>query len=527
MLHTEFERTQAGLFSAVSSAFIVDVQSKLEPDPNEMTAAYMRILIHAVNASLFPDADPNSITWTEPPAEIITIQSLLYASLATSLFAAFLAMLGKQWVNRYIRNRGGSAADKSRDRQRKLDGLEKWHFRLTVESLPVMLQIALLLLGLALSLHLWSISRPIAWVIGVFTLFGLTSYIFFTFAATLHYNCPYQTPPSTLIRALIRYMTRSGSLFACSLRSPATPLPGACLLLAKTLKRIIGKFRATIRNTLTDLGCIPRLPDEEHVPLAVVGLPPRLFPIVDWDWEVCEADVRCISWVLHSTTDPDVVFSTVRFAADTIWYPEIAQALSPQVLADLFFDCLVDGRVIAGRLEHASSIGMALASVLSIQLCMEPDREDLKELCDRLYYHSKWVSSSEKTFILGVATLKIVSETPNCEWSGNFLRRGIFANIPSHLPTAHKLCLSRMLLQTVWRWRRVQDPAAVFDFEAIELIYKIFMADSDQFLPILKINCFLIMAISLGLQINNIYDLYASNKEYAVFTSFPRNPLIE
>ena len=35
---------QAGLFSAVSSAFVVDVQSKLEPDPNEMTAAYMRIL---------------------------------------------------------------------------------------------------------------------------------------------------------------------------------------------------------------------------------------------------------------------------------------------------------------------------------------------------------------------------------------------------------------------------------------------------------------------------------------------------
>ena len=78
----------------VSSAFIVDVQSKLEPDPNETAAAYMCILIHVVNDSLFPDVDPNSITWTGPPAEIITIQSLLYASIATSLFAAFLAMVG-------------------------------------------------------------------------------------------------------------------------------------------------------------------------------------------------------------------------------------------------------------------------------------------------------------------------------------------------------------------------------------------------------------------------------------------------
>ena len=61
-----------------------------------MIVVYMGILIHAVNASLFPDADPSSITWTGPPAEVVTVQSLLYAGLATSLFAAFLTMLGKQ-----------------------------------------------------------------------------------------------------------------------------------------------------------------------------------------------------------------------------------------------------------------------------------------------------------------------------------------------------------------------------------------------------------------------------------------------
>jgi len=71
----------------------------------------MCTLIRAVNTSLFPDADPSSITWTGPPVEIITTRSLLYASLATSLFAAFPAMLGKQWVDRYIRNREGSATD--------------------------------------------------------------------------------------------------------------------------------------------------------------------------------------------------------------------------------------------------------------------------------------------------------------------------------------------------------------------------------------------------------------------------------
>ncbi|KAF9643511.1 hypothetical protein BDM02DRAFT_3104311, partial [Thelephora ganbajun] len=184
----------AGLFSAVSSAFIIDVQSKLEPSSNDLTAAYLRILIHTMNNSLFPDEDPSSITWTGPPADIVTVQSLLYASLATSLFAAFLGMLGKQWVSRYLRNHGGSAVDKSRDRQQKLDGLKEWRFYLAIESLPVVLQLALLLLACALSLYLWTISRTVAGVIIAITLFGVTLYVFLTLAATIYYNCPYQTP---------------------------------------------------------------------------------------------------------------------------------------------------------------------------------------------------------------------------------------------------------------------------------------------------------------------------------------------
>jgi len=92
----------------------MDVQSKLEPDPNERTAAYIQILIHAVNGSLFPDADPNAATWAGPPSDVATVQSLLYASLVTSLFASFMAMLGKQWINRYLRNRGRSAGTDNR-----------------------------------------------------------------------------------------------------------------------------------------------------------------------------------------------------------------------------------------------------------------------------------------------------------------------------------------------------------------------------------------------------------------------------
>jgi len=516
MLNAEHRGKQAGLFSAVNSAFVIDVQSKLEPDPNEMTAAYMQILIHTMNNSLFPDADPSSTTWTGPPPGTVIVQSLLYASLATSLFAAFIAMLGKQWVNRYIRNRGGSAADKSRDRQRKLDGLEKWRFHLVIESLPVMLQLALLLLGCAQSLHLWTISRAVAWVILAFTLFGVASYVLFTLAATLYYNCPYQTPPSIIVRTVTRYLEHSSSTFAHSLRSLMMSLASAYSIFAKDLSRILRRIRAGIRSTLRGSGYISGTPEDiEHIPLAIVEPSGQLFGKISIDWEVCKGDIRCISWVLDFTTDGDVIFSTARFAADTIWYPEIAGALSPHTLADLFHECLLDGRVIPDKSEHVSVIGMALASVLSIQLCMEPEREDLQRLSDSVHYYANWVSESEPTFLPGVEILRIVSQTPRNAWTGSFRKWDIFSNVSDHLPTVHKLCLSRMALQTIWRWRRIQEvTTTVFNLEAIDLFCRALMANGDHVLPALKINCFLIMAISLGVQIDDIHDLYIPNKEF-------------
>ena len=468
-----------------------------------MTAAYLRILIHNMNSSLFPDSDPSLVTWTGPPPEIVTVQSLLYASLATSLLAAFLAMLGKQWVNRYVRNRGGSAADKNRDRQRKLDGFEKWHFHLAIESLPVMLQVSLLLLGCALSQYLWTINRTVAGVVVAVTLFGLTSYVFLTLAATLYYDCPYQTPPSIIIRTAIKYLTRSEDKFAHSLRSLSALLPSI-----RNLRQILLSIRSAVLTALENFGHVPSgITEPEHIPLAAVVAPPTgIFGGISIDLEVCKADVRCISWVLESTTDTDVIFSTVRFAADMIWYPEIVGAVSPHVLADLFFDCLLDGEVIPGKLEYASSIGMALASVLSIQLGLDPRAEDLQEICRHINSKLRkeptvWPLSE---FSLVAAVLRsIASDTTN--WKD--AARQISHSTPNHLSATHMLWFGRIMLQMVWHWRRIQGPDGVFPYGMFSISRPLTAGDSH--IPvILKINCFLIVAISLGLELD-IRNRYA------------------
>ena len=218
-----------------------------------------------------------------------------------------------------------------------------------------------------------------------------------------------------------------------------------------------------------------------------------------------------------------MIFSTVRFAADTIWYPEIARALSPHILADLFFDCLLDGRVIPSRSEHASSIGMALASVLSIRLNIEPEDEGLRELCERLVSQVQWGRSSEPMSLLVVAVLKLVASAPARD--GQVTGWEFSQSIPDSLSITQGLWLSRVILQTTWRWRCARGPTGVLDVYGVGLVCQTLATGGDQMPDILKTNLFLSLAISLGVQVD-IHNLYAPSNRCVASRSSPSTPLI-
>ena len=65
----------------------------------------MQVLLRDLKGSLYPSAEPPPAIWFGPDPGA-------YATLATSLFSAFVAMLGKQWLNRIIRNKGGAVTGK-------------------------------------------------------------------------------------------------------------------------------------------------------------------------------------------------------------------------------------------------------------------------------------------------------------------------------------------------------------------------------------------------------------------------------
>jgi len=118
-------------------------------------------------------------------------------------------MLGKQWLNRYASiEMRGSTIKRSQDRQRKLDGIVAWYFDYVMESLPLMLQLALLLLGYALSLYLWGINTTVASVVIGITSFGVVFYASFIIAGAASASCSYQTPGARILRHIHHHIHR-------------------------------------------------------------------------------------------------------------------------------------------------------------------------------------------------------------------------------------------------------------------------------------------------------------------------------
>ena len=80
-----------------------------------------------------------------------------------------------------------------------------------------MLQIALLLLACGLSRYMWSINTSVALVVLTLTVLGLVFYVGVVIAGTSSYECPFQTPASTSLRALRNHRTAQKLLARLSL----------------------------------------------------------------------------------------------------------------------------------------------------------------------------------------------------------------------------------------------------------------------------------------------------------------------
>ena len=274
----------------------------------------------------------------------MTASCLMYASLLISLLAAFIAMLGKQWLNRYLRNSGGSMIERCGDRQRKFDGLKKWPLHFFIESLPMMLQAALLLLACGLCRHMWSVNTSVAYTLIGLTSLGATFFVGIVIAGTSSYACPFQTPASAALRGPWKRVRRGVSS-------------------GRYLKRVLSRI---VRPLL----CRPLLPIAISVRNARAREPepwlkPKDLAIIR---RTNANDVACVSWILWNITDPEALDAAVRLAGTIRWFDDGTNADPPYDFIASMFEACFDptGKLYPGSRDRAYYSGRAMVWIRTL-----------------------------------------------------------------------------------------------------------------------------------------------------------------
>jgi len=303
-----------------------------------------------MNNKIFSDNIPTVPRWSGPPYYIIEVQALLYASLATSLFSAFLAMLGKQWLNRYASTGArGTAVERGRDRQQKFNGIITWYFEYVMESPPLMLQAALLLLGCAICRYLWEINTTVALIILAITSFGVIFYCFIVVAGAVFTTCPYQTPASRALRVTVvlatsviastpRHVVRGFATFSKRWQQQVFGLPydhyqgspwdiphqllkglvcGVILIVQAIVKPPVAFFHWVYTYLYGVLSTPAHGPDQQ------IGL----------------LDSQSILWVLNTSLDKDNHLSVLESLATTVLPPD----LDPTIVvgcSNILYSCM-------------------------------------------------------------------------------------------------------------------------------------------------------------------------------------------
>ncbi|KAG8793162.1 hypothetical protein FRC17_008484, partial [Serendipita sp. 399] len=190
----------AGLFSAVTTALIVESYKDLKP---ESTARMEQIL----DAMLYRMANPNityhpiTQTFATSRSALVT-NSLLFLSLFFSLFAALGALLIKQWIRKVFMglNEIASSRRRAREHYKRVAGLKKWHMSWYISWIPMLLHLALVLFAIGVISWLKSLHRHLFVLLTCISTLGVAGYVAFAIIPIFSPDAPFRWPVSEALR---------------------------------------------------------------------------------------------------------------------------------------------------------------------------------------------------------------------------------------------------------------------------------------------------------------------------------------
>jgi hypothetical protein len=197
--------TQAGLFSAVLTAFVIESYQSLREDPAQTTVDLLRYISHQLANPSLP-AVPDPVPFHADRSDM-QVNVCWFVSLLLSLFVALFGIFFKQWMRSYMKWTDVTPyKDAVGLRHFRYRTLESWHIETILAFLPTLLQIAVVLFLGGLLVFLSGSVPSLTIIMTVFS--GVVC--FFVVAATVlpgfSQSCPYRSSLSQFVALPIRYV---------------------------------------------------------------------------------------------------------------------------------------------------------------------------------------------------------------------------------------------------------------------------------------------------------------------------------
>ncbi|KAJ6587944.1 hypothetical protein B0H19DRAFT_977802, partial [Mycena capillaripes] len=195
----------AGLFSAILTAFLIEIRKGLQEDLQDRTNDLLIILIqNQHNLTALPAFTPTLASrW---------VNGLWFSSLVLSLTSALGASLAKGWGTQFSATVLGSSWNDAKLHCSRLRGLKRWHLHLIVQCLPILIHIAFFLFSIGLVILLSRDDRTIGIAICALTVPIVVLYISSSIHPTLYADSPFRTPVSGMIEGLLRLLRGASTL---------------------------------------------------------------------------------------------------------------------------------------------------------------------------------------------------------------------------------------------------------------------------------------------------------------------------
>ena len=195
---------KAALFTAIVTAFVLDAMSYLDENT---TTKLLRIIAEqsAANSTI-------ELPSSSPPPSILTVSTLWFLSIISSLAATTWSMLCLEWCAFYTDGVPPEDYEEMAEkRQRKYEAVERWRMHLVVAAIPFFLHLSLFLFLAGLWLRLRDVNKQLGLIVGVPSLIIATSYVVVTLLP-IFTDAPFSTSASELLQPIFDGIKRIAEL---------------------------------------------------------------------------------------------------------------------------------------------------------------------------------------------------------------------------------------------------------------------------------------------------------------------------